>query len=123
MLYNFRIREALNLLRIQDLNSQDFINSQDLTEIVTIIIYPIFIKNVFKNNALKELTFEKSISHAKMNLLSVKINLLKIISQILNSNLSLRSRVTNINKYRFIYINIKNIIIFTSLKMKKVYDL
>ena len=38
-------------------------------------------------------------------------------------NLFRKSRIININKYRSIYINIKNFIVFTFLKMKKAYNL
>ena len=72
--------------------------------IIIIIIYSIFIKNVFKNNAFKKSTLKKFIFYIK------------------NSNLSLRSRVININKYRFIYINIKDVIIFIFLKIKEIYN-
>ena len=49
-------------------------------KIITIIIYSIFIKNASRNDALEKLTFEKSISYAKMNPSNTKMNLSKTAS-------------------------------------------
>ena len=96
MLYNFYIKKVLNLLRIESLNT-DFISILRVTRITSTLIEVIIIIITY--------SIIRNITHRDYT-----INIINL------------ERFTYINKYRLVYINIKDIIALALLKIKKIYN-
>ena len=106
------------------------------TKIVTITVYSVIIKSVIVENDsrtffIRELTFRQVITFTKTTPFIKKPSSFKIIIFVKSSTFIFSARETSfieisriaiMNEYRSSHINIKNVIAFASLKMKKVYN-
>ena len=130
ILYDFRTRKALDLLRIKNIDATK-------TRIVTITTYLVIIKSatagtssVIKNSSInrRKITSPRviilirsstAIFYAKG---SIFITFIEITSFVKETPFIVISRIIIMNEYRSSHIDIKNVIVFAFLKMKKIYD-
>ena len=130
ILYDFRIRETFDLLRIENIDVTK-------TKTVTITIYPVIIRSaivetslVIKNPLInrRKMTSLKVIISIKSSIATFYVKDLTFITFIKTTFFAKKtffiviSRIVIMNEYRSSHIDIKNAIVFVSLKMKKVYD-
>ena len=130
ILYNFHIRETLNLLRIENTDAIKI-------KIVTITIYPAIIKSVvvetsfvIKNSSINRrriMSFKVIISiRSPIATSYVKgstfITFMKTISFAKKTSFIVTPHIVIINEYRSSYIDVKNAIAFAFFKIKKIYD-
>ena len=131
ILYNFRIHEALDLLRIENI---DIIK----TKTVMITVYPVIIRSatvetssVIKNPSIirRRITSLKVIISIKSSIVTfyakdlISITSIETTFSAKETSFIETSRIAIMNEYRPSHIDIKNVIAFTSLKMKKIYDI
>ena len=132
ILYNFRTRKTLDLLRIENTDVTK-------TKTVTIAAYSAIIRNATAGNDsstnrisspkvvisvrsptatffVRELITKKTFSAKKL------ITFTKETSSIRETSFIETSRIVIMNEYRPSHINVKNVIAFAFLKMKKIYD-
>ena len=139
VLYEFRTRKAFDLLRINDFDlSAPKVTSK--TKTVTIITcsaarnviitaYLIIIRSVAVENdssinrmsSLKVIIFVKSSTFAEEIIFFIK----KITSRqsITFTKTTVVTRIAVMNKYRSFHIDVKDVIVFASLKMKEIYNI
>ena len=135
ILYECRTRKAFDLLRIND--SDSTISKTKIITIitchvaknVTIITYSVIIKSiVVENDSLvsrmslfKVVIFVKSTTSVEEVIFFIK----KITSRqsVTLSKITIVTSIAVMNEYRLSHIDIKNVIVFASLKMKKIYNI
>ena len=110
VLYEFRIRETLNLLRINNFDSFASETTSKI-KIVTIITYSAVIRSAtVETSPVKKTSSHKIIILVKSQTVAKKTPSIET------------SHIVIINEYRSSHIDVKNAIIFASLKMKEAYN-
>ena len=143
ILYEFRTRKTLDLLRINDFDlfisktKIVAITDYSVTRNVTITMYLIVIRNATaETSPAKEtpLINQRKISSPRV-IISIRLSTFFIKKLISRQTITFKTtfsaketpfiaipRIVIINEYRPSHIDTKNAIVFISLKMKKVYD-
>ena len=127
ILYEFRIRKTLNLLRINNPDSSAS-KTTSKTKNVTITIYPAIIRSATAENDI----FIETGNDSSTNRISLFKIIISIRRELITSPKETffiketpfieTSRIVIMNEYRPSHIDIKNVIVFAFLKMKKVYN-
>ena len=132
ILYEFRIRKTFNLLRIENLDSIILKTKTVMkTRVIIIAVYSVIIKNAIVENdsttffvkeisSLKVVIFVKSSTFAEKTIFFIK----KLTFHQANTfiKVTIAFRVAVINEYSPFHIDVKNVIVFAFLKIKKIYN-